>query len=77
MRLPRLRHNLKLKGGKFVKKLAVLVALVTITLFFPVWLSGQQALSADQKILPDYITGNVGITGPIPLSTPVKSPTSR
>ena len=42
------------------KKLAVIVTLVAITLFFPVWLSGQQARAADINILPYYVTGNVG-----------------
>jgi hypothetical protein len=42
------------------KRLAVIVALVAITLFFPVWLGGQQARAADINILPYYITGNVG-----------------
>lgn len=33
---------------------------MAITLFFPVWLGGQQARAADINILPYYITGNVG-----------------
>lgn len=42
------------------KKLAVIVALVAITLFFPVWIGGQQAQAADINILPYYVAGNVG-----------------
>lgn len=41
-------------------KLAVIVALVAITLFFPVWLCGQQARAADINILPYYVAGKVG-----------------
>jgi hypothetical protein len=42
------------------KRLAVIVALVAITLFFPVWEGGQQARAADINILPYYVAGNVG-----------------
>jgi hypothetical protein len=42
------------------KRLTVILALVTITLFFPVWLCGQQARAADINILPYYVAGNVG-----------------
>jgi hypothetical protein len=42
------------------KRLAAILALVTITLFFPVWLCGQQARAADINILPYYVVGNVG-----------------
>jgi hypothetical protein len=34
--------------------------LVAITLFFPVWIGGQQARATDINILPYYVAGNVG-----------------
>ena len=44
MRFTRLRHNLSLMGESVKKKLGCNRSiLVAITLFFPVWLSGQQA----------------------------------
>jgi hypothetical protein len=42
------------------KKLAVIAMLVAITLFFPVWIGGQQARATDINILPYYVAGNVG-----------------
>jgi hypothetical protein len=42
------------------KKLAVILALVAFTLFFPVWLCGQQARAAHINVMPYYVAGNVG-----------------
>jgi hypothetical protein len=42
------------------KRLAIIVALAVMTLFFPVWIGGQQARAADINILPYYAAGNVG-----------------
>ena len=42
------------------KRLAVIITLAAITLFFPVWIGGQQARAADINILPYYVAGNVG-----------------
>jgi hypothetical protein len=42
------------------KKLAVIAMLVAITLFFPVWIGGQQARATDINILPYYAAGHVG-----------------
>lgn len=42
------------------KKLAVIAMLVAITLFFPVWIGGQQAQATDINILPYFAAGHVG-----------------
>jgi hypothetical protein len=48
-------------GDKLLKKkLAVIAMLVAITLFFPVWIGGQQARATDINILPYYAAGHVG-----------------
>jgi hypothetical protein len=42
------------------KRLAIIITLAVMTLFFPVWIGGQQAQGADINILPYYAAGNVG-----------------